>query len=102
MYLASSLSGKLCTIMYLITKQLRVLCNCIVVLDFDKDTTNGICPRYSNWNDTNCKGLMKRWICNFAMGDVPNAINSGCIWMNKFDLNVDAEAVVCVREFLLR
>lgn len=45
---------------------------------------------------------MKRWICNFAMGDVPGALDSKCIWMNKFDLNVDAEAVVCVREFLVR
>ena len=24
--------------------------------DFEKDTTNGFCPRYSNWNETNCKG----------------------------------------------
>ena len=45
---------------------------------------------------------MNRWICNFAMGDVPTALKSGCIWMNKFDLNVDAQAIVCVREYLLR
>ena len=30
----------------------------IVILfsDFEKDTTNGFCPRYSNWNETTCKG----------------------------------------------
>ena len=70
--------------------------------DFDKDTTNGICPRYSNWNDTTCQGLMKRWICNFAMGDAPSALTSGCIWMNKFDLHIDSQAVVCIREYLVR
>ena len=73
-----------------------------VVQDFDKDTTNGFCPRFSNWNDTTCHGLMKRWICNFAMGDVPVSLTSGCIWMNKFDLVVDPQAVVCVREFLVK
>ena len=36
------------------------------------------------------------------MGDVPNALNSGCVWMNKFDLNIDAQAVVCIREYLVR
>ena len=70
--------------------------------DFDKDTTNGFCPRYSNWNDTTCQGLMKRWICNFAMGDAPSALTSGCIWMNKFDLHIDSQAVVCIREYLVR
>ena len=70
--------------------------------DFDKDTTNGICPRYSNWNDTTCQGLMKMWICNFAMGDAPSALTSGCIWMNKFDLHIDSQAVVCIREYLVR
>jgi len=73
-----------------------------VVQDFDKDTTNGFCPRYSNWNETTCQGLMKRWICNFSMGDVPTALNSGCIWMNKFDLHLDAAAVHCLREYLVR
>lgn len=73
-----------------------------VVQDFHKDTTQGICPRFSNWNETTCHGLMKRWICNFSMGDVPTAVSSKCIWMNKFDLHVDSHAVACVREYLVR
>ena len=73
--------------MYLITKQL-VLPNSIDVLDFDKDTTNGICPRYSNWNDTNCKGLMKRWICNFAMTPMQVKIIIFSILIKIFSPNV--------------
>jgi len=70
-------------------------------LDFRKDTTQGICPRYSNWNATLCHGLMKRWICNFALDDIPKAIESKCLWINKFDLNVDPLAVHCTREYLV-
>ena len=70
--------------------------------DFDKDTTQGICPRYSNWNATTCHGLMKRWICNFSLGDLSSALDSKCIWINKFDVTFDPEAAFCLREFLVR
>ena len=74
----------------------------IVISDFEKDTTQGICPRYSNWNATTCHGVMKRWICNFNMDDLPDALSSQCLWINKFDLKVDPLAVFCLREFLVK
>ena len=43
---------------------------------------------------------MKRWICNFGLGDLPAALNSNCFWMNKFDLSFDPRPVVCMHEYL--
>ena len=71
-----------------------------VYMDPDVDTTQGICPRYSNWNPDLCHGKMKRWICNFSIGDLPRAINSQCLWMNKFDLSVDPRPIICMHEYL--
>lgn len=71
-----------------------------VYMDPDIDTTQGLCPRYSNWNGSICHGQMKRWICNFAMGDLPTALSTKCIWMNKFDLNFDPRPVACMHEYL--
>lgn len=70
--------------------------------DLERDTTQGICPRYSNWNATICHGLMKRWICNFALGDLPVALGSRCIWINKFDIHFDTDAPFCLYEYLIQ
>ena len=47
-----------------------------------------------------CHGKMKRWICNFSIGDLPRALDSNCVWMNKFDIKVDPRPILCMHEYL--
>ena len=49
---------------------------------------------------SSCHGKMKRWICNFSLGDLPTALKSNCVWMNKFDLKVDPRPIICMHEYL--
>ncbi len=70
------------------------------MIDELRDTTQGICPRYSNWDSSTCGGKMKRWICNLGLEDLPEAISRKCIWINKFDLKSDPRPVLCLHQYL--
>jgi hypothetical protein len=69
-------------------------------LDLTVDTTQGICPRFSNWDGSTCLGRMKRWICNLSLEDLPAAVASRCIWINKFDLGTDPRPIYCLHRHL--
>ena len=62
-----------------------------------EDYYRGICPKYVNWYDgagVLCKGQWIRTVCNFGVGDLPRVQSSGCLFGNKFNLEVDTYAVL--------
>ena len=78
--------------------------------DLKKNTSHGICVRKSLWDRKieegakeykNCKGSVKRGICNLSLYDLPTMFNSGCLFANKFDLMAtDSNVVKCMHEYL--
>ena len=81
------------------------------ILDLNKDTSNGICIRKSLWSEDhigtkaedryNCKGVVKRGICNLSIDDLPEIFKSGCLYANKFDLMAnDGLVIKCMHEYL--
>ncbi len=64
----------------------------------DLDFTQGICVRRTLWEESvrKCHGQMKRYICNFALNDLPEAMEKNCLFLNKFDLEVDPSAATCM------
>ena len=62
-----------------------------------------LCPRKTLWNYATeyCYGQNRRWMCNLGFRDL-NQIYSPhqprCLFINKFDLNVDSRPVLCLRE----
>lgn len=73
-------------------------------LDVDKkyDYTHGICARRTLWyfNRKHCFGVMKRHLCNLDLRDLPEVYERNCLFINKFDLSVDARIVDCLHQFL--
>ena len=65
-----------------------------------EDYYRGVCPKYVNWLDgagvtqSLCKGQWIRTVCNFGVGDLPRVQSSGCLFGNKFNLEVDKYAVL--------
>ena len=48
-----------------------------------------------------CKGKVKRGICNLSLEDLPEMFRSGCLFANKFDLQSnDGRVVGCMHEYL--
>ena len=43
---------------------------------------------------------MKRHLCNLDLRDLPEVYERHCLFINKFDLSVDAKIVACLHEFL--
>ena len=43
---------------------------------------------------------MKRYICNLALPDLPEAMERQCLFLNKFDLSVDPIPVACIHQYL--
>jgi hypothetical protein len=41
---------------------------------------------------------MKRYICNLALADLPEALEHDCLFLNKFDLSVDPTSVACLHQ----
>ena len=81
------------------------------ILDLNKDTSNGICIRKSLWSEDHigtktenrydCKGVVKRGICNLSLDDIPEIFKSGCLFANKFDLMAnDGRVIKCMHEYL--
>ncbi|TRY61224.1 hypothetical protein TCAL_10076 [Tigriopus californicus] len=56
----------------------------------------GICFRESLWGHSGCKGKNIHSICNFAMGDLEELKKSICFTGNKFNLEVDPVAPICI------
>lgn len=58
-----------------------------------------VCFRKSIWiydeDGKGCEGEVVRWICHLAVEDLPKVQNSGCMYANKFDMDVDVSAVMC-------
>ena len=65
-----------------------------------EDYYRGLCPKYVNWRDGPgttaevCKGKWINAVCNFGVGDIERVQNSSCLFANKFNLDVDKEAVL--------
>ena len=68
---------------------------------------NDLCVRRSLWEENVkiCHGKMKRYICNLAIDDFPEALlkdeeggSSNCLFLNKFDLGLkkSSQAVSCL------
>ena len=53
---------------------------------------------YSDKHD--CHGQVGNAICNFAVGDLETIRNSNCLTANKFNLKVDATAVLCQLQYI--
>ena len=72
------------------------------VVDKKRDFTHGLCARRTLWyfNRRNCYGVMKRHLCNLDLRDLPEVYERLCLFINKFDLSVDAKIVACLHEFL--
>ena len=72
------------------------------VVDKKRDFTHGLCARRTLWyfNRRNCYGVMKRHLCNLDLRDLPEVYEKHCLFINKFDLSVDAKIVACLHEFL--
>lgn len=72
------------------------------VVDKRRDFTHGLCTRRTLWyfNRRNCFGVMKRHLCNLDLRDLPEVYEKKCLFINKFDLAVDARIVACLHEFL--
>ncbi len=68
----------------------------------EADYTYGICSRRTLWQDTirHCHGKMKRYNCNLALADLPEALERHCLFLNKFGLEVDGSVVTCLYEHL--
>jgi hypothetical protein len=45
---------------------------------------------------------MKRYICNLALADLPEAFERDCLFLNKFDLGVDSASVACLHQHWTR
>ena len=61
------------------------------------NTLHGICPRYTDWGCTNCFGQCINSICNFHLQDLERIAkdsNEECLIANKFNLDVDPNAVL--------
>ena len=60
-----------------------------------------LCPRRTLWNyaTKNCFGQSKRWMCNLSLKDLVEAQEQPCLFINKFDLNVDSRPITCLREY---
>ena len=59
------------------------------------NTLHGICPRFTNWDCSDCFGKCYHTICNFNIKDL-NKIkedSTECLIANKFNLDVDSLAV---------
>ena len=55
----------------------------------------GICPKYDVWADhpaAYCAGRYIRAICNFGIDDLSNIQSSECLFANKFNMDVSADA----------
>lgn len=72
------------------------------ILDKKKDFTHGFCARRTLWyfNRRHCYGVMKRHLCNLDLRDLPEVYEKQCLFINKFDLAVDARIVACLHEHL--
>ena len=62
-----------------------------------------LCPRKTLWNYATeyCYGQNRRWMCNLGFRDLNQIYSShqpSCLFINKFDLNVDSRSVLCLRE----
>lgn len=66
------------------------------------DYTQGLCARRTLWyyNKRVCHGQMKRHLCNLDLADLPEVYERVCLFINKFDLSVDARIVYCLYEYL--
>lgn len=71
---------------------------------------NGYCIRRSLWDYAECKGQLRREICNLSVEDLPVAVNQPCerrpgwypsFFINKLDLDVDPLAVQCLAQHVL-
>jgi len=72
------------------------------LMDHKTDTLHGFCPRISLWrNKETCSGSVIRDICNFGFGDLYDLWQSDCWFANKFNLQVDANAVICHVQHLM-
>lgn len=57
-----------------------------------------MCPRLSLWSPPRCHGRVIRFICNIGLYDLPYLYKEGnneCMFVNKFNLDVDPLAVIC-------
>ena len=53
------------------------------------------CPRTSLWYYSACQGKLIRKVCNVGAPDLKKLRSEGCFVGNKFNLDVDATAVLC-------
>jgi hypothetical protein len=63
---------------------------------------NGLCVRRTLWEDTvrHCHGAMKRYNCNLAMADLPEALEKRCLFLNKFGVDIDGTVITCLHQHL--
>lgn len=64
---------------------------------------NKLSARRTLWEEENseCHGVIKRWICNLALGDLPNLYrdsNTTYMFANKLDVKIDPQAIQCLHE----
>ena len=59
------------------------------------NTLHGICPRFTSWSCKDCFGKCRNGICNFSLQDLAKIQEESaeCLIANKFNLDVDPEAV---------
>ena len=69
----------------------------------------GYCIRRTLWWYSNCKGKLKRQICNLGVEDLHVAVNpechysgtGSCFFINKLDLTIDPLSVTCLAQHVL-
>ena len=62
----------------------------------EADYYHDICPKYVNWQNQNytCQGSWMHTVCNFGVKDLGRVQASKCLFANKFNLDVDKNAVL--------
>ena len=62
----------------------------------EADYYHDICPKYVNWQNQNytCQGSWRHTVCNFGVKDLGRVQASKCLFANKFNLDVDKNAVL--------
>lgn len=71
-----------------------------ITQDLVTDTLRGRCVRFSKWYSSNCTGASVHAVCNFGVGDLGEIRVSPCLVANKFNVDVDAAALLCQAKYL--
>ena len=62
-----------------------------------EDYFKGICPKYVEWiylEDNACSGKSIHGVCNFGVDDLIRVQSSNCLFANKFNMDVSADAIL--------